>query len=259
MGKNRLLRQEQIRRYIISEGEVSLEDLCNRFSVSEATIRRSLRELEDRGLILRTRGGASRTHPNIPEPPVFHRATEMSEQKDAIARVAADLVGDGDIIFLGSGSTVYTVAQHLKSRQNLTIISNSLPIINLFSNMPNISVIVLGGLLRNSELSMIGHLTEHAVKELRADKVIAGIQAIDPDVGLANNYLPETVTDRAIMQMAQKVIIVADHSKFGKVATSFVAPFSHIITIITDWEVDKTITKQIEDIGVKIIIAPNSD
>ncbi len=258
MNINRIRSQEEIRRYIVAEKNVTVKDLCNRFTSSEATIRRILKDLSDRGLIVRNRGGASYVPPSIPEPPVFLRSSEQTEQKEAIARIAADLVEDGDTVFLGSGSTVLAVAQRLKERKNLSVISNSLPIINLFSNIPHTSVIILGGLLRSSELSMLGHLTEQATKELRADKVIIGIGAIDPGTGLANDYLPETVTDRTIVQMSKKVIVVADHTKFGKIATSFVAPFSSVDTIITDWEVDKNIVQQVEAQGVKVVITPKN-
>jgi len=259
MNINRSRRQEEIRRFILSKGDVSVEDLCAQFNSSEATIRRSLKDLADRGFILRTRGGASAMPPSVPEPHVNLRVAELAPQKAAIARAASKFVHDGDTVFLGSGSTVLAIAHQLNQRQNLTVISNSLPVINLFASHPNISVIVLGGLLRNAELSMIGHLTEQGINELRADVAFIGIRAIYPGIGLANDYLPETVTDRAIVHMSQKVIVVADHTKFGKVATSFVAPFSAIHTIITDWEVDESLLRQVEEIGVEIVVADKTN
>ena len=259
MNINRSRRQEEIRKFILNEGDVSVEDLCTRFNSSEATIRRSLKDLADRGLIHRARGGASAVPPSAPEPHVNIRASEFAAHKEAIAQAACKFVQDGDTIFLGSGSTVLTIAHQLKPYKNLTVISNSLPVINLFANHPNISVIVLGGLLRNTELSMIGHLTEQGIKELRADVAFIGIRAIHPGTGLANDFLPETVTDRAIVHMSEKVIVVADHTKFGKVATSFVAPFSAIHTIITDWEVDQDLIRQVGETGVEIVVADKVD
>ncbi len=255
MNMNRARRLEEIRKFILGEGEASVDDICVRFKTSAPTIRRSLKDLEDRGLIVRTRGGAKPIPPVTPEPHVLIRAAELTYHKEAIARVAVKFVQEGDTVFLGSGSTVLAVAKLLMQYKNLTVISNSLPVINLFANHPTISVIVLGGLLRNAELSMIGHLTEQSIKELRADFVIAGIRAIDPATGLANDYLPETVTDRAIVHMSQKVVIVADHTKFGRVATSFVAPFSMIHSIITDWAVDQGILHQVRATGVDVLVA----
>lgn len=255
MNINRSRRQEEIRKFIVDRGDVSVEDLCAHFQTSEATIRRSLKDLADRGSILRSRGGASAVPPAIPEPHVNIRAAQLGTQKEAIAREASKFIHDGDTIFLGSGSTVLAIAHHVLQFTNLTVISNSLPIINLLANHPNISVVVLGGLLRNAELSMIGHLTEQGIKELRADVAFIGIQAIHPGTGLANDYLPETVTDREIVNIAEKVIVVADHTKFGKVATSFVAPFSAINTIITDWEVDQDLVRQVRESGVQIVVA----
>jgi DeoR/GlpR family transcriptional regulator of sugar metabolism len=256
MNISRIRQQEEIHQFIVAKQVVTIKELCNEFNSSEATIRRTLKDLSNRGLIARKRGGASYLPPTVPEPPVYLRVTEQTANKEAIAKATAELIKDGETIFLGSGSTVLAVAQLLKHRNNLTVISNSLPVINLFSNNPNISSIILGGLLRNSELSMLGYLTEQAIKELRADKAIIGIRAIDPKTGLANDYLPETVTDRTIVQMSKKVIVVADHTKFGKVASCFVSPLPSINTIITDWEVDIDIVHQIEEYGVKVLIAP---
>lgn len=258
MTVNKMRRQEEIRRFINNEAEVSIEVLCHEFKASEATIRRALKELSARGLIKRTRGGAQQIIPNILEAHVFQRSSEQDAQKESIADATANLVEDGDTVFLGSGSTVLAVANKLKQRRNLTVISNSLPVINIFANYPNISVIVLGGLLRQSELSMIGHITEQAINELRADVVILGIRAIDLEKGLSNDYLPETITDRAIVNLAQKVILVADHTKFGKVATAFVAALSEVNTIVTDWEISSEVVSQIKTTGVNLVVAPSS-
>jgi len=147
------------------------------------------------------------------------------------------------------------VARNLLERNNLTVITNALNIANLFAANPNITVIVIGGLLRHSELSMIGHIAEQTLGELHADKVIMGIRAIDVEAGLTNDYLPETMTDRAIINFSSEVILVADHTKFGKVSTAYVAPVKQITTLVTDAEADSVLLSRLREMGIQVILA----
>jgi DeoR/GlpR family transcriptional regulator of sugar metabolism len=110
-------------------------------------------------------------------------------------------------------------------------------------------------MLRDSELSFIGHITEQALSEVRADKVIIGIRAISLEQGLTNDYLPETLTDRAILNIGRKNIIVADHSKCGVVSTAFVAPLSDINTLVTDDQTDTEFIETLRMQGIQVIVA----
>ena len=156
----------------------------------------------------------------------MQRASEQSSEKVRIGQAAADLICDGETVFLGSGTTALEVARRLRGKHNLTVITNSVLVVNELASSVDITVISLGGILRQSEMSLIGHITELALSELRADKVILGIRAIDPDNGLTSGYVPETMTDRAILKIGREVIVVADHTKCGASATAFVAPIT---------------------------------
>lgn len=248
-------RQEEIRQFVYERGHVTVAELCEQLETSEATIRRDLDELSTEGVLYRTHGGAIRVSPATPEPPIVQRTHEQTEAKDLIANAAAELIADGETVFLGSGSTVLAVAHHLKQMRNLTVISNSLPVIDLLADAPDITLVVLGGLLRKSERSMIGHLTEQAMAELRADKVIMGIRAVDLEQGLTNDYLPETKTDRAIVKLSSRVILVADHTKFGRVSTAFVAPLSVVDTVLTDPGIAPEIVQKLTEAGIYVIVA----
>lgn len=248
-------RQEKIRQFVYSSQRATVSQLCLQFKVSEATIRRDLDELAASGSLLRTHGGAARPETVTPEPPVLQRIQEQAEAKHRIGRAAAGLIADGETVFISSGSTALAVATHLQHRYNLTVISNSLPVINLLADCPGLTVIVIGGLLRQSEQSMIGHLAELAVAELRADKVIFGIGAIDLQRGLTNDYLPETMTDRAIMQLSARVILVADHTKFGRIAPALVAPLSVVDTVVTDSGLDPKTMEMLTAAGIHLIMA----
>lgn len=227
-------RQTSIVNLLSRQGRLSVTEIVEQFKVSVATARRDLETLAEQGKIQRVHGGALPIKQAPPELPILQREQEQSLEKQRIGRAAAALVRDGETIFLGSGTTVLEVARNLRSRQNLTVLTNSLPVMNALSGQPGITLVALGGMLRPSELSFIGHITEQALAEVRADKVIIGVHAISLESGLTNDYLPETMTDRAILRAGREVIVVADHSKVNAVATAFLAPLASVQAFVTD-------------------------
>jgi DeoR family transcriptional regulator, aga operon transcriptional repressor len=247
-------RQQQIVQIVERQQRINIADICQLFNVSEATARRDLETLTEQGRLERVHGGAIPLQNTPPELPILQRGIEEVIAKRRIGQAAAELVQDGETVFLGSGTTVLEVARALRFRKKLTVITNSLPVVNLFAGLDNIEVICLGGMLRPSELSFIGHVTEQALAEFRADKVIIGIHAISLEHGLTNDYLAETMTDRSIIQLGPKVIVVADHTKFGRISTVFVAPVEKIHTIITDNQVDPDYLDLIKSRNVETII-----
>jgi len=252
-----LLREERKRKisqFIRENKKATVAELSKLFGVSRSTIRRDLEELDEQGVIQRAHGGAIIVERAAPEPPIIQRMAENEEEKRRIGRAAAELVRDGETVFLGSGTTTMEVARNLVDRNNLTVITNALNIANLFAGKSNITVIVVGGLLRHSELSMIGHITEQVLKELHADKVIMGMRAISVHHGLTNDYLPETMTDRAIINLSSEVILVADHTKFGKVSTALVAPVTSVDKIVTDKSTSPDIVEELRRLGVEVIL-----
>ena len=242
-------------RYIEQARRVSVSTICERFQISEATARRDLGILAEQAKIQRVHGGAISALQAPPELPVYQRMAEQSESKQRIGRVAAELIKDGETVFLGSGTSVLEVARALPARADLTVITNSLLIVNELIDRPTIAVIVLGGQFRRSELSMIGHITEQALADLRTDKVIIGIHAISAEDGLTNRYLPETMTDRRILQAGKQVIVVADHTKLGRVSTVSVAPLSVLDTLVTDQEAPPDFVESLRLKGVRVITA----
>jgi DeoR/GlpR family transcriptional regulator of sugar metabolism len=248
-------RQQQIVRMVERQHRVSIAEVCEFFTVSEATARRDLETLSEQGKLERVHGGAIPLQNTPPEQPILQRETEEAIAKKRIGQAAAELIRDGETVFLGSGTTVLEVARALKFRKKLTVITNSLPVVNLFAGLENIQVICLGGMLRPSELSFIGHITEQDLAEFRADKVIMGTRAISLEHGLTHEYLPETLTDRAIIHIGRELIVVADHSKFGRVATSLLAPIHNIHTIVTDPETDPEFIQGLSELGIHTIIA----
>jgi DeoR/GlpR family transcriptional regulator of sugar metabolism len=247
-------RQQLLIRLLDRRGRVTVAQICREFDISEATARRDLEALAEQGLIQRVHGGAIPVRKAEPEQPILERSHEYSDEKTRIGRAAAALVNDGETVFLGSGTTVLEVARYLVDRE-ITVITNSLPVITLLAQRPKISLISLGGMLRDSELSFIGHIAEQSLAELRADKVIIGIRSISLEHGLTNDYVPETQTDRAIINIGHQVIVVADHSKWGTISTAFLAPLSIVHTLVTDSGTDPEIAEAMREQGVNLVIA----
>ena len=246
-------RHDQILSLIKERGRATVQELSDLFRVSEATIRRDLEELNQSGQIRRTHGGAVVTGKAPKEPPIVQRIGERSDQKSHIGKAAAELIKNGETIFLGSGTTVIEVARNLPSDICLTVITNSLPVVNELATHPGIELIVIGGMLRSSELSTVGHLAEQAVREFRADRVFLGMYAIDVEGGFTNDYLPEIMTDRAIISIGKQVIVLADYSKFSRVSSMSIAPVTAAHMIITDQITPQEIVDKLNDRGLQVI------
>ena len=243
-------RLNRIAAYVDERSIVSVAELCEHFDVSEATIRRDLDALARSKRIQRIHGGAKKSQSAPPEPPVLQRSNEQSEEKVRIGKAVAELIEDGDTIFIGSGSTAFEVARNLGRSKRLAVVSNSLMVINELIHYPNIEIVSLGGVIRKTELSFIGHLTEQSLSQLRTDKVIMGIHAIDVDHGLTNDYLDETITDRTILRSGKQIIIVADHTKCGRISKAYVAPIEAISVFVTGVETPEEFVAGLTEKGV---------
>ncbi|HLE53565.1 MAG TPA: DeoR/GlpR family DNA-binding transcription regulator [Anaerolineales bacterium] len=246
-------RHNHIRKLVEQKGRVMVAELSLLFEVSEATIRRDLEDLDGQGWIQRTHGGAVRVERATKEPPMLLRTTEQLAEKQRIGQAAAGLVKDGETIFLGSGTTVLEIARHLPKDLNLTVITNSLPVVNELTDRPNVELIVIGGLLRHSELSMVGHIAEQAIREFRADQAFMGMRAIDARHGFTNDYLPETMTDRAILSLAPRIIVLADHRKFGRVSSVLVGPVTVAHMVITDKATSEECIVELRELGIEVL------
>ena len=248
-------RQKQILSLLTRQGRLSVTEIVEQFSISEATARRDLESLASQGKAQRVHGGVIAVEQAPPDLPILQREGEQADEKSMIGQAAAELVNDGETVFLGSGTTVLETAKNLRDRKNLTVITNSLPVLNALAGIKEITVVSLGGQLRESELSFIGHITEQALAEVRVDKVIMGARGLSLEHGLTNDYLQETLTDRAILKIGHEVILVADHSKVNRVSTALLAPLSSMNTFVTDSKADKKFIQALKKQNIKVVIA----
>ena len=248
-------RQQLILEMVQDNRQVTVSELSDRFDISEVTIRRDLRELAAQGVLRRAHGGAVVAIPAPPEPPVVQRMGQAENCKECIGHAGAALVANGESVFIGSGSTTAYVARYLLDRQGLTVVTNALTVATELATAEGVTVVVMGGLMRASELSLVGHITEQSLREVRVDKVMIGIPAISLEAGLTNDFLPEVMTDRTIIEMAPELIVVADHTKFGKVASAYVAAVERVTTLVTDVGADPAFLSRLREMGVRVIVA----
>ena len=252
--------KEERRRLILetvaADGQATVAALSDKLNVSEVTVRRDLQDLAERGLLLRSHGGAVAPQTASPEPPVLQRVKETQHHKAQIGRAAAELIPDGSSVFIGSGTTTAQVARHLSGCKSLTVITNALNVATELATAPGVTVVMTGGVMRKSELSLIGHLAELALREVRVDRAVVGMQAISLEDGMTNDHWPEVMTDRAVIQMASELIVVVDHTKFGQVASALIAPIERISTLVTDHETDPATVADLSRRGVRVIVAP---
>ena len=248
-------RQQQILRFLSRQKRISVTEICEQFSISEATARRDLESLAEQGKLQRVHGGAIPVEQAPPELPILERENEQPDEKIRIGRAAADFISDNETVFLGSGTTILEVARNFRNRRNLTVFTNSLAVLNTLAGLEGVTVVSLGGMLRDSELSFIGHITEQALTEVRADKVFMGTRGVSLEQGLTNDYLQETMTDRAILNIGREVVIVADHTKVNRVSTAFLASLDNVHTLVTNNKADKEFIKAIKKQGINVILA----
>lgn len=247
-------RRKRILEIVEEEGSVAVDELAQRFDVSDMTIRRDLRLLQKNGFLKRVHGGATSNRGRSYEPPFLLRAQEHNTAKIGIGKRAAQLVKDGDSIALDVGTTTLEIARNLKERQNLTVITPSLHIANVLANQSGIRLILPGGIVRDGELSMVGRLTEDALDRFHVDKLFLGVGGIDLEAGLTEFNVDDSQVKQALIRRAKECIVVTDSSKFGNVAFAAVAPISVVNVIVTDSDLDPDVQASLEAREIEVIV-----
>ncbi|MDR3737759.1 MAG: DeoR/GlpR family DNA-binding transcription regulator [Terracidiphilus sp.] len=247
-------RQLRIRQMLESRDFVDLETLCRELDASESSVRRDLDILEEEKLLRRVYGGAV----SLQTPPAraFDYAVEsvrLSGEKDRIARLAAGLIEDNQTVILDGGSTVAAVAREL-STKSLHIITNSLPIAESLEPLRNIELTLTGGYLDPRLRVMLGPFCEQMLGGIRADAVIMGIGSITA-AGFSNNNTLVVGSEQKMIEIAGKVIIVADHTKFGRGGMIPVAPLSAADIVISDKELASEYVDLLRANGVEVLLA----
>ncbi len=232
-------RGEKILRILQKSGNVSVEDLCRLLSVSIATVRRDLQELEDRGMLRRTHGGAVTVEPLLYE--AFRHDSSFREQMDKhanekrrIALAAADLIQDGDTISLTAGTTTTEVTRSIRHRSGITVVTNTVNVAMELSQRHDLEVLVTGGQLRGNWFSLVGPIARQMIEQVVVDKMFIGVNGIHAQKGLTCLNCDEAGTNRAMVDQAKQRIVVADHTKLGEVTRHRICGIEKIDLLITD-------------------------
>ena len=233
------------------DGSVNVVEIARELEVSSATVRRDLRLLEDQRLLGRIHGGAV-PQGVLYELPLRYKSTRQPEQKRRIAREAATRVVDGWAIGLTGGTTTTEVARALVDQPRLTIVTNALNIASEIAVRPNLKLVVTGGVARAESYELVGPIAEASLEGLNLDMVFLSVDGISPDAGLTTHHEIEAGTDRALIERASRVTVVADSSKIGKVAFARICQLRDVDELITDDGAEPAAVAALEDRGVTV-------
>jgi DeoR family transcriptional regulator of aga operon len=248
-------RRTQILQIVRMEGRAKVNDLASRFSTSGVTIRNDLNELQERGLLLRSHGGAVLADMILRESSVQERLKAHSEEKRRIGAMAATLIQDGETIILDSGTTTLELARQMKNKQSLHIITNGVNIAAELLDARGVQIIIVGGTVRSDSASTIGRSTEDMLDQFSADKFFLSGAGCDPDFGVSGANLEETMVNRTMLRISREIILVADASKFSKRSMSRIAKFSEIDTIISDTSLREETQDRLRSLGCSLMLA----
>ena len=228
-------RREQIIRVVEEKGRVSTKELSDLMDTSVVTIRNDINELADRGLIVKTHGGAiSYSKVANYEPSSAVKSLNKVKEKVRIARKATEHILSGEVIILDSGSTTFEIAKLLQHRNDITVVTNDIQIADYLSRNSNVEVVVSGGKKSKDVFTLSGPITLKFFETLYADKLFLGCDGIDLDIGVTNRILDEAGIKKAMIEASEKVIAVADSSKLGNKFFAKVCPISKISKLIID-------------------------
>lgn len=251
----KLQRIQHIEEYLKIRGSSSLDELCQHFEVSKNTIRRDLTELEAKGLVKKVYGGVIWNEESRIIPSIAQREITMHEAKSAIARKAAEFVSDNDIIVLDSGTTVVQMLGHLTTRQNLTIITNSIPVLDVALAYPQFHVIVTGGDLYHPTASFVGMEALSWLRRLNASTLFLAATGVSLNKGITNYSTIEAEMKKAMIEISERVALLVDHTKFNVVSLMAFADLKNIDVIITDMPLPDEYAACCIDHGIEVIIA----
>lgn len=247
-------RRSQLLELVRARGFASLPELAETLRVSESTIRRDLDHLEEAGSAKRTHGGVFYAGPAPSLPHFVERQPAEWDKKQRVAAAALQLIEDGDTLLLDGGSTTYEVARLLVGR-SLQVVTNSLPVANLFASNANHDLVMVGGFVYPRTGVALGPYSNEMLERLSVRRTILSVSGIN-ERGFFNNNLLLVETERAMMHAADEVIVVADSTKFGRQSLALLCPLASIQHLVVDDGISPDWQRKITDAGVQLHIAP---
>jgi DeoR/GlpR family transcriptional regulator of sugar metabolism len=236
-----------------------VSELVDILGVSDMTVRRDIEALAAKGMVVKVHGGATAVGGRSADEPGFHvKAEQNPTQKSAIARVAAGLISPGASIAVSAGTTTYAVAQALLDVPSLTVVTNSPRVADLLhtAQRDDLTVVLTGGVRTPSD-ALAGPVADATLRSLHVDTLILGVHGFDQTAGLTTPNLIEAATNRALIATARRVIVVADHTKWGIIGLSTMATLDQVDVLVTDAELDPVARRIVsEHVGQLILAEP---
>jgi len=246
-------RRALIEQRVLDDGEIGFTTLATEFSVSEMTIRRDIDALEAKGVVRRVYGGAI-LRGKASEPTFATRSSEAVAIKAHLAVAAVALLEAHETVILDSGSTILAVARAIRGTNlGLTVVTPSLQVAIELSDEPDTTILLTGGRLRPGELSLIGHEAEETFSRYNCDTYMMGIAGVDALRGVSEYHREEGEVKRAAVNAADRIIVVADGGKLGRVQLLNVAPLSAISALVTDGAPDDPTLVAARAVGVHVV------
>ncbi|MBR6284761.1 MAG: DeoR/GlpR transcriptional regulator [Muribaculaceae bacterium] len=240
---------------LLKTGSVQVAYLVEELNVSSVTIRKDLSELEKQGKLFRSHGKAILINPHITNRSVSDKEKIAPDAKRLIGHEAARLIDRNDSILIASGSTVHALARCIQPIHRLTVVSASLVVSEILALNENIDIIQLGGMLRHSSLSVVGQYSEQVLGQFSFSKLYLGVDGIDLDYGITTTDMREAELNQKMMAAAQKTIVLADSSKFGRRGFAKISDMEQVDVIITDDGISPQNVHAVEELGIDLIIA----
>lgn len=249
---------EERRQYILGlaqkNGRVLVEELSRSLGVSTITIRKDLDELQSRGVLQRTHGGAILPIAgSMADPTLQEKEGRSTDEKRRIAEAAIQIVSEGQCILLDSGTTTTAIARALLSFSALTVVTNAVNIAAELSGT-DFEVLLTGGSLRKNSFSLVGPLAEDMLDEIHADILFLGVDGFDVEVGLTTPNLLESRVNRAMVKASKKVVAVCDSTKFGRRSLCKIVDPSVVHHVITDSNLPAATADSLRSLGIEVTL-----
>lgn len=241
-------------RLLHDQGHVSVSGLSAELEVSEVTIRKDLRFLEERKLLVRTHGGAALLDQYVYDLPFVEKAPRNLDAKKKIGRAAAELVEDGDTLILDSGSTTLQIARNLRNIKDLTVATASIHLALELLRISDIEVLMLGGMVRSTSASVVGSYAEQMLREHAFRKLFLAGDGFDVDYGLTTTNTMEAHLNRIMIEAAQQTIAVLDSSKIGRRGLGRICSSQDINMLIVDSDVPGDVVRRLEEEGIHVLV-----